>query len=119
MNGRTRRRGLWGRLRLLARLTFGAERYLQGPLVGAAHEGQLDGAAACRLERVEQVIGAADRLARGRHDQVALRETGPGGRAVPSHLADEQALGVGQADGAPEPPGDVARGDGDAKPRRR
>src|SRR5947199_111390 len=60
----------------------------------------------------------ADRLTCGRHDQVALGETSPGGRAVLGYLADEQALGVGQADGAPEPPGDVAGGDGDAKPRR-
>ena len=105
-------------LRLLARLAVAAERHLQGTFVGAAHELQLDGAALRRLERVEQVIGTVYGLARGRHDQVALSEAGPGGRAVLGHLADEQALGVRQADGAPEPPGDVAGSYGDAKPWR-
>src|SRR5262249_57267355 len=80
----------WARLRLLA---LAAERHLQGTFLGAAHELQLDGAALRRLERVEQVIGGAYRLARGRHDQVALSETGPGRPAVLGHVPGERPPG--------------------------
>src|SRR5437764_1035696 len=38
-----------------------AERHLNGPFVCAAHDVQLDGAALCRLERVEQIGGCAGR----------------------------------------------------------
>ena len=61
--------------------------------------------------------GVRTGLTRGRHDQVALGETGAGGRAVVHHVADEQAVGVGQADGAAQPPGHVVRRDGHAEPR--
>jgi hypothetical protein len=44
---------------------------LEGPLVGAAHDPQLEGAAPRRREGVEQVVGGADWPSRGRHDQVA------------------------------------------------
>ena len=43
-----------------------AEHDLNGPLVGAADDGQLQGAATGRLQRVEEVIHAADRAASGR-----------------------------------------------------
>ena len=59
-----------------------------------------------------------NRLAGGRHDQVAAGEAGLGGRAVLGHVADEQALSVGQADGAPHPPGHVAGSDRDTELRR-
>jgi hypothetical protein len=99
---------------LLVWLAVVAEGYLNGPFVRAAGDAQLDGAATCRLERIEQVIGCVYRVTRGRHDQVALCETGAGGRAVLHYLADEQAVCVGQADSAAKPPGDVRRSDGDA-----
>ena len=44
---------------------------LEGPLVGTAHDLQLEAAAAGRREGVEQVIGCAGRAGPGRHDQVA------------------------------------------------
>ena len=91
---------------------------LNGPFVGAADDVELDGAAPCGLECVEQVVGGVYRVARGRHDQVALGDTRAGGRAVLGHVADEQAIGVGQADGAAEPPGHVVRRDGNAEPGR-
>ena len=56
-------------------------------------------------------------LTRGRHDQVAAGESCAGGRAVVGHVADEQAVGVGQADGAAQPPGDEVRRDANAEPR--
>jgi hypothetical protein len=56
------------RLRVLVGIGEGD---LQGPLVGAAHDPQLEGAAPRRREGVEQVIGRADGPACGRHDQVA------------------------------------------------
>jgi len=65
--------------------------------MSAADDGQLQGDA---LERIEQVVECADRLTCGRHDQVALGQTRAGRPAVMPHLADEQAVGVGQADGA-------------------
>ena len=40
------------------------------------------------------------------------------GRAVFGYLADEQAVGVGETDGAPQPPGHVAGSDRDAELRR-
>jgi len=52
---------------------------LEGPLAGAADDVEFEGAAACRREGVEQVIGCAGWLARGRHDQVARGEAGAGG----------------------------------------
>src|SRR5215472_15299588 len=58
----------WGALRGLSGVGEGD---LQGPLVGATHDGEFDGLALCRRERVEQVIGSGCRPARGRHDQVA------------------------------------------------
>src|SRR5215467_16406762 len=73
---------------------------LEGPLVGAAHDAEFYGLAMCRRERIEQVIGRGCRPARGRHDQVARREAGAGGRTVLDDLADEQAVGFGEADGA-------------------
>src|SRR5262249_50079998 len=103
---------------VLARLAVTAEGDLNDPFIGAAHDGQLDGAAACALERTDQVVGRAYWLTRGRYDQVALGEARAGGRGVLHHLADEQAVGVGQADGTAEPPGDVAGGYGDAEPWR-
>ncbi len=51
-----------------AGLASAAERDLDGPLVGAAHHGELDRAARpSRLQRVEQVVRIAHRPARGRH----------------------------------------------------
>src|SRR5215831_20316345 len=70
-------RGSWpGKLRALVRLAVTAEGDLNDPFVGAADDGQLDGAATRGLERIEQVVVRAYRLARGRHDQVALGEPG-------------------------------------------
>src|SRR5215469_294113 len=91
---------------------------LNGPLLGAADDVEVDGAALRGLERVEQLVGGADRVTCAAHNQVALREAGACGWAVFLHVADEQAVGVGQADGAAEPPGHVVRGDGKAEPRR-
>ncbi len=96
------------------------EPHLDGPLVGTAHHVQLNRARLGRcLQRVEQVIRVAYRAARGRHDQVALGQTGPGGRAVVFHPADEQAVGLRQADRTAQPPGHVTRGQRHAQPRRR
>ena len=55
---------------------------------------------------------------RGRQDQVAGRQAGARGRAVLGYPADEQALGVEQADGAPQPPGHMAGSDRDTELRR-
>src|SRR5690348_9586067 len=93
-------RGLY----LLVRLAVTAEGDLNDPFVGAADDSQLDAAAACGPERIEQVVGCANWLTGGRHDQVALGEARAGGRSVLHYLADEQAVGVGQADGPAEPP---------------
>src|SRR5712672_3157018 len=90
---------------------------LDGLFVGAADDGECDGAASCGLECVVQVVGGAYRLAGGRGDQVAPGECCAGGGAVVGHVADEQAVGVGQADGAAQPPGDEVGRDGDAEPR--
>jgi len=75
---------------------------------------QLDGVAG-GLERAGQVVDGADWLAGGRHDQVAGCQASARGRAVFGYLADEQALGVGETDGAPQPPGHMAGSDRDAK----
>src|SRR5258708_25789735 len=107
--------GSGGRLCVVAGVGEGD---LEGPLAGAADDVEFEGAAACRRERVEQVIGGAGWLARGRHDQVARAEAGAGGGAGCRDLADEQAVGVGEADGPAQPPGPLPRGDGDAQPRR-
>jgi len=91
-----------------AGLASAAERDLDGPLVGAAHDGELDRPTrGGRLQRVKQVVRVAHRLARGRHDQVALGQAGLGRRAVVLDAADEHALGLRQADRAAQPPGDV------------
>src|SRR6202044_1333777 len=76
-----------------------AEGHLDGPLVGAAQDLQLERATAGRLERVEQVVPGAYRAGPGRHDQVALGEAGPRGRTVVCDVPDEQALGLRQAHG--------------------
>ena len=89
---------------------------LNGPLFGAADEVELDGAALCGLECVEQVIRAVYRLTGSRHDQVALGDASASGRAVLYHALDEQAVGVGQAYGAAESPGHMVGRDGDAEP---
>src|SRR6266851_929076 len=107
-----------GGLCLLARLAGIAEADLDGPFVGAADDSQLDGATRCGLERIEQVVWCAGRLTCGCHDQVAPGEARAGGRAVIHYLADEQAVCLGQADCAAEPPGDGPGSDGDAEPRR-
>lgn len=107
-----------GRLSSVVWLAVISEGDLNGPFVGAADDVELDGAARCGLECVEQVVGGGYRVTRGGHDQVALGETCAGGRAVLHHVADEQAIGVGQPDGAAEPPGHVVRRDGNAEPRR-
>ena len=44
--------------------------------------------------------------------------SGARGRAVLGYPADEQALGVEQADGAPQPPGHMAGSDRDTELRR-
>ena len=106
-----------GCLCLVVWLAAISEGDLDGLFVGAADDGELDGAARCGLECVEQVVGGAYRVTRGRYDQVALGESCAGGRAVVDYVADEQAVGVGQADGAAQPPGDEVRRDGDAEPR--
>ena len=98
------------------RLAVLAECYLDASFVGAAQDVQLDGVAG-RLERAGQVVDGADRLAGGRHDQVAGCQASARGRAVFGYLADEQALGVGQTDGAPQPPGHMAGSDRDTKLR--
>ncbi len=96
-----------------------AEYHVDGALLGAAQDGQLEGAAGRRrAQRAEQVVDGADGLARGRDDQVAAGQAGLGGRAVLGDLADEQAVGVRQADRAAQPPGHVAGSDGDAELRR-
>ena len=95
------------------------EHHLHGPFVGAAHDAEFEGAALRPLECIEQVVDTADRLARGCHDQVARGEAGAGGGTVFGYLVDEQPFGVGQADGAAQPPGYLTGGDGDAKLRWR
>ena len=82
------------------RLAVLAESHLDAALVGAAQDVQLDGVAG-RLERAGQVVDGADWLAGRRHDQVAGGQASARGRAVIGYLADEQALDVGEADGAP------------------
>src|SRR5258708_39028227 len=101
--------GSGGRLCVVAGVGEGD---LGGPLAGAADDVEFEGAAACRRERVEQVIGGAGWLARGRHDQVARGEAGAGGGAGGCDRADEPAGGVRGADGPARAPGHVARGDG-------
>jgi DNA-binding NarL/FixJ family response regulator len=96
-----------------------AEDHVHAALLGAAQDGQLDGAAGCRRpQRGEEVVGGAGGLARDRHDQVAPGQAGPRGRAVILNLADEQAVGLGEADRAAQPPGHVAGGDRHAQARR-
>jgi hypothetical protein len=56
---------------------------LNGPLVGAADDGQLQGAAKGRPQCVEEVIHAADRAVSGRDDQVARREVRASARSCP------------------------------------
>ena len=102
---------------MLFRLAALAEGHLNCPFVGAAQDVQLERAAVSCLERVEQTVGCANRPARGRYDQVPLCEAGVGGRAVLHYLTDEQALGVGEAHGAPEPPGHVPGSDCNTKHR--
>src|ERR1700733_4951865 len=68
-----RRRGLRELQRLaVVWLAAISERDLDGPLVGAADDVECDGAALRGMQRVEQVVGGAYRVTRGRHDQVAL-----------------------------------------------
>src|SRR5258708_17653031 len=55
--------GLPRLLRFRGLLAVVAEHHLDGPLIGTAHDAELDRAAARRLERVEQVFGGADRPA--------------------------------------------------------
>ena len=89
---------------------------LNGPFVGAADDGELDGAARRGLECVEQVVGGAYRLTRGHQRSGRPGRVLRGRRAVLNHVADEQAVSVGQAHGTAEPPGHVVRRDGDAEP---
>src|SRR5260370_19667393 len=51
--------GLPRLLRFRGLLAVVAEHHLDGPLIGTAHDAELDRAAARRLERVEQVVGGA------------------------------------------------------------
>jgi EmrB/QacA subfamily drug resistance transporter len=106
-------------LGLLAALAALGEHDLDGPLVGAAHDVELEGATPRRLQHLEQVIDRGDRAAGCRHDQVALGEASPRRRAVVGDLTDEEAVGLGQAHGAAEPLGHVPGGDDDAKLWRR
>jgi hypothetical protein len=90
------------------RLAVLGECHLGVALAGAVREVQLDGVAGC-AGRAGQVVDGAGGLAGGRRDQVAGCRAGAGGRAVFGCRADERALGAGEAGGAPQPPGRVAR----------
>src|SRR5580704_3062038 len=96
------------------RLAVLAECHLNAALLGAAQDVQLDGVAG-RPERAGQVVDGADWLACGRYDQVAGGQASTRGWAVFGYIADEQALDVGEADGASQPPGHMAGSDRDTK----
>src|SRR6266851_12846 len=104
---------------LLFSLAALAEHDLDRPFIGAADDAQLESAAACHRQRVEQVIDRVYRLAPGRHDQVPLGQAGACGRAAFRHIPDKHPLGIGEAHGAPEPPGHVPGSDCDTKLRLR
>ena len=96
------------------RLAVLAECHLNAAFVGAAQDVQLDGVVG-RLERAGQVVDGAYWLAGGRQDQVAGCQASAAGWAALFYPVDEQALDVGEADGAPQPPGHMAGSDRDAK----
>ena len=60
----------------------GTELYVDGPLLGAAENHQLDHTVGCLLERLEQIVHATDRLASRSDNQVARCETGTRGWTV-------------------------------------
>src|SRR4051794_38207653 len=86
------------------------------PLLGAAHQGELD-LVGLGVERCVDVIQALGRRAAGRHDQVAALDARGGGGAAVLDTADQQAVDVGQADRPAQPAGHVGRRDGEAQVR--
>src|SRR5258708_8975290 len=81
--------GLPRLLRFRGLLAVVAEHHLDGPLIGTAHDAELDRAAARRLERVEQVVGGADPPARGRPHPGPSGAAAPRGPAFLRGLADQ------------------------------
>ena len=104
------------RRRLLAVGRLTTELYVDGPLLGAAENHQLDHTVGCRLERLEQIVHATNGLASRLHDQVAGCEPGTRRWTVVLHKANQQTLSIRQTDGAPQASGNMRRRYSDTKP---
>ena len=89
---------------------------LDGPLVGAAHELDLERELE-RGERREQVVGVGDRLPAGLDDQVAGLDPGRRREAAVLDATDEDAVTLGQPDRSAHPPRDMRWRDGHAEAR--
>jgi hypothetical protein len=95
----------------------GSKLHIDGPLVSAAQDFQLDNTVGCRLERLEQIIRVSNRSAGRLHNQVARFQPGPRRWAVILDKSDQQAFGIGKPHGAPHATGHIDRGYADPKTR--
>ena len=82
---------------MLAGLAGLADHHMNCPFAGRAHHVQLEGVTGSGLERAGHVVDRGYRPARADTIRSPMCEAGACGRAALPHLANEQALGVGEA----------------------
>ena len=82
-------------------------RHANGPLLGPAHERELERRLEA-TERIEQVVGVADRLAAGGHDEVTSLDAGRLGQRPLFDATDQDAGTLREADGPSPAAGDQA-----------
>src|SRR5690242_6793439 len=87
-------------------------------LLRAPHHGEGE-VAALHVEGIEEVVEAGDGPSARRDDQVAALEARRRGQRAALHLAHEQPVALGEADGRAQAPGGTRRGERDAEPRAR
>src|SRR6478735_4014078 len=96
----------------------GATADLDGPLVDAANDLELERDLERRERRLE-VVGIGDGLATGLDDQVAGLDPGRRREAAVLHAADEDPVALGEADRPAHAASNVRRRHGDTEARTR